>query len=261
MPYEPESVTFVVKTFNRPDRCGVTVGGIRHHWDGCRVVLVDDGDPLAPDWLRSMADEYIPLPFDTGLSEGRNVGVRAATTPFVFIVDDDMHVSPRLALPVLVEGMQYFDIISAYGGPVTMHRRGTVLALRPGDRGVVAEHYREADFVGQAMLCKREAMLSVPYDPEIKICGEHLDFMIRAMEQGVRIGWTPRCRCQSQRRTGKTEEYNRFRHRTKYHLATMRKHGLWSVKTPWGDTHRDRAGSLVVVHGRKADPPITEAEL
>lgn len=261
MPYQPESVTFVVKTFNRPRQCGVTIGGIRNHWAGCRVILVDDGDPLAPDWLRSMADQYIPLPFDTGLSEGRNAGIRAATTPFVFIIDDDMHVSPRLRLPLLVDGMEHLDIVSAYGGPVTMHRRGSRLSLCRGDRGVVGGIYRRADFVGQAMLCRREVMLGCPYDPAIKICGEHLDFMYRAMVANVRVGWTGECKCPSQRRTGKTAEYLQYRSRGKYHLATMRKHGLFSVRTPWGNSRRDRHGNLVVVHGRRINPPITEKDL
>ena len=261
MPYEPESVTFVVKTFNRPDRCGVTVGGIRHHWDGCRVVLVDDGDPLAPDWLRSMADEYIPLPFDTGLSEGRNVGVRAATTPFVFIVDDDMHVSPRLNLPVLVEGMDHFDIVSAFGGPLTMTRAGQRLTLTPGHRRIVGDYFHEADFVGQAMLCKRDVMLSVPYDPAIKICGEHIDFMLRAMHAGVNVGWTEQSRCRSQVFRVKDEEYAVYRNRNKYHLAMMVKHDLMRIRTPWGPLVRAVDGSLVAVHGYHLDNPVTEADL
>lgn len=261
MPYEPESVTFVVKTFNRPKNCGITLGGIRNNWPGCRVILVDDGTEPAPDWLSGMADVYIPLPFDTGLSEGRNVGIRAADTPYVFIIDDDMHVSARLNIPGLVAGLGHFDIVSAYGGPLTMTRAGCRLTLTPGHRRIVDGVYHEADFVGQAMLCKRDVMLSLPYDPAIKICGEHLDFMVRAMEAGVRIGWTLESRCRSQPKRVTVEGYAEFRHRPQYHLATMVKHGLAHVRTPWGPLVRAPDGSLVAVHGHHLATPIKESDL
>ncbi|MDO5676862.1 MAG: glycosyltransferase [Propionibacteriaceae bacterium] len=80
-------VTIAVKTFERPKAVARFVRCARRVFAG-RIIVADDSrvtwsskDPLV---------KVLPLPFNSGVSVGRNVALDAVTTPYVLITDDDI---------------------------------------------------------------------------------------------------------------------------------------------------------------------------
>lgn len=82
-----DDVTVCVKTFERPETIARFVRLARKVFDG-RIVVADDSktpwrsdDPLV---------DVLALPFNTGVSHGRNAALAEVTTPYVIVADDDL---------------------------------------------------------------------------------------------------------------------------------------------------------------------------
>ena len=93
-------VTIVVKTFGRPEQLRQCLRSFAAAMPSSPIIVVDDGKSSAEFVSAAFTQvvQHIRLPYDTGLSAGRNAGVAAVTTPFVFVVDDDMAAPAGTAL-------------------------------------------------------------------------------------------------------------------------------------------------------------------
>lgn len=80
-----EQVTAVVKTFERPRVVRRLIRSIRRFYPDLRVIVVDDS--RVPIELGGV--ENVHLPYDSGVSVGRNEALRRVETPFVLVLDDD----------------------------------------------------------------------------------------------------------------------------------------------------------------------------
>lgn len=80
-------VTMAVKTFERPDVLRRCLASARTVFDG-RIVVADDSRVPVKDLGADI--DVIALPFNTGVSAGRNVALDAVETEFVFVTDDDI---------------------------------------------------------------------------------------------------------------------------------------------------------------------------
>ena len=80
-------VTVCIKTFLRPETVTRCVRSVVTRLPGVRVLVCDDSDGggLLPEEA-----EVICLPFDSGVSRGRNMLADMVTTPFLLQLDDDM---------------------------------------------------------------------------------------------------------------------------------------------------------------------------
>lgn len=81
-----DELTVVVKTFERPRTVRRFVASARRLHPGLRIVVVDDS--REPQEVPGA--ELLALPFDSGLSAGRNAGLKRVATPYVLIADDDL---------------------------------------------------------------------------------------------------------------------------------------------------------------------------
>lgn len=82
-----ENVTFAVKTFLRPRTMNRCLAGIRQTTFTGQVVVADDSDKY---W--STADpavQVVKLPFNVGISRGRNAALEQVKTKYVLFTDDD----------------------------------------------------------------------------------------------------------------------------------------------------------------------------
>ncbi len=80
-------VTFAVKTFERPTVAARLVGSARRVFDG-RIVVADDSRTT---WQPRLAGvEVLAMPFNSGVSVGRNAALDAVDTEFVVVTDDDI---------------------------------------------------------------------------------------------------------------------------------------------------------------------------
>lgn len=85
--------TFVIKTFNRPPVLFNLLQSIRLFYKTIDIIVVDDSNDdkkiINKNYCEKFKAKRIDLPFDTGLSEGRNIGVSHVKTKFTHILDDD----------------------------------------------------------------------------------------------------------------------------------------------------------------------------
>ena len=106
-------VTMIVKTFERPDVLRRCLSSVRSGFDG-RIVVADDS--RAP--VHGLGDniDVVTLPFNSGVSVGRNAALDLVETEFVFVTDDDIVLT---AASDIVAAMNFLDD----------HREVDILAL------------------------------------------------------------------------------------------------------------------------------------
>lgn len=81
-----QHVTLLIKTFERPAILRRLVRSIRALYPSVPVIVVDDS--REPSDLPDV--DTVVLPFDQGVSAGRQAGLDRVRTPYVMVLDDDM---------------------------------------------------------------------------------------------------------------------------------------------------------------------------
>lgn len=223
--------TCCIKTFERPEAAKRLVGSIRKYYPDIPIIVADDSEASALEFSDPNTT-LLRLPYDTGLSAGRNAAVDAADTEYVVVLDDDFVFVRRTDLarfePFVDSGL--FDIcggqILVHGEPDThlawMHQEGDTLHY---------QHAREAegptacDLVLNFIFGRAETFRRIRWDDDLKL-GEHLDFYLRCQEQGARVGFIPsvyidHCPMRS-------KKYNSIRHpkAAKYRRLFQLKRGI-----------------------------------
>ncbi len=82
---ELDEVTAIIKTFERPDKLRKLVNSIQRLYPHLKIIVVDDSK--SPTKLKGVTT--ITLPYDSGVSAGRNAGLAAVTTRYMLCLDDD----------------------------------------------------------------------------------------------------------------------------------------------------------------------------
>lgn len=180
-------MTALVKTFERPHVLRRLVASMARLYPALHVIAVDDSrEPISLPGV-----ETIAMPYDSGISAGRNEGLRHVATPFVLVLDDDFvfyrhtRLGPALAL------MERHPEIDIMGGRVidlpfmrsravphgaifqTDAKPSVALGSRLGGLLVV-------DKVPNFYLARADRLRLVEWDPQLKMA-EHADFFTRAL--------------------------------------------------------------------------------
>ena len=107
-------LTAVIKTFERPKELKRLIKSIRRFFPNLKIIVVDDSKvPIDIDGVN-----VIKMPFDSGVSAGRNRALEAIDTEFFLLLDDDFifsrHTSIHLALKTMLNNCE----IDIMGGSV-----------------------------------------------------------------------------------------------------------------------------------------------
>ena len=194
-PLSPGMVTAVIKTFQRPRRCAALITSIRRRYHDLPIIVVDDS--------RSPGDypgcRHVRLPFDSGLSAGRNAGIAAVETEYFLNLDDDFLFCSKTRLGEALEILERHREIDLLAGVVIdlpllithdfrdagLFPTSAEARIPPGTRigpAVVM------DKVPNFFLAKTNAVRSVGWDPALKMI-EHADFFTRARGRIVSAQW------------------------------------------------------------------------
>jgi glycosyltransferase involved in cell wall biosynthesis len=178
-------VTALIKTFERPHVLRRLVESITRRYPALRVVVVDDS--REPTQLAGV--ETIAMPFRSGVSAGRNEGLRHVTTEYVLVLDDDLVLYRGTLLGEAVELMERHPDIDIMGGRLIQlplfqsshagqifHTDAT--PLRPF--GSEVGGLTVCEKVNNFFLARTERLRLVPWDPELKLL-DHADFFTRAL--------------------------------------------------------------------------------
>jgi hypothetical protein len=198
-----QMLTVMVKTTGRIAKVVELLRSLRARYPTVPVIVADDGEHAhAPRGQRGPSSDphfvYLPLPFDVGLSAGRNAMVDLVTTPYVLTLDDDFVLDAHSVLEELlhVVATGQADVAAGrnpvdedlyrfeFGGLIEVN--ATTLALVPGHRGRAGggRSCRRVDIVPNLFVARTDRLRTLRWDPALKL-GEHEDFFLRAQ----RAGW------------------------------------------------------------------------
>lgn len=185
-------VSIIIKTFERPKSLERLLNSILSSTaSGSRILIADDSwRRTTSDLLRREGIDYFKLPYDSGLSYGRNYLVDRVTTPYCVVLDDDLIFTRGTRLDILFEIVKYmgFDLAAGEGnllvrgkpGYANIEVRDKNLTIEPG--ATPRTYYNGLpvyDMVNNFFLAKTETLRDVRWDERFKIYGEHTDFFLR----------------------------------------------------------------------------------
>jgi len=188
--------TVVIKTFERPEAVDRLIDSIRTRYPAVPVVVVDDSREVNRALLARSSHEpetrYVHTGFDIGVSAGRNLGVRLASTPYVFTCDDDcffgQHTDLRRAEELLEaarvdllginDSTGFWGLYAVSDGAVEYHQASR------GEVGPV----RLVDFAPSQLLAPARVLRRYPWDESLKT-GEHFAYFYAHLGR-IRVGYT-----------------------------------------------------------------------
>jgi len=195
-------LTVVVKTFQRPESLLRLVSSIRRYYPDVAVHVVDDSEqPLEP--VPAGITRYSHEPFNSlGVSAGRNLGLRSVETEHVLFCDDDMVFERRTDLAKMLRTVvsTRFDVVSCmwldhepwrsvrrgfrrYEG--TLDVEGRTLVHRLGATRGTIDGLPIFDIVHQFFVAPVARLGPDPWNPRLKVAGEHVDFFLGLRERGL----------------------------------------------------------------------------
>jgi len=180
-------VTICIKSFERQNSVNRLLSQLRQADLGARILVADDSErPLDIQG----ADKVIRLPFDVGLSAGRNALVAEVDTPYFVIMDDDNVIYNRTNFGLMHKTIKEtsFNIVggqmrrTVFFGVVELEGQ-TVHQYHYGWRGV-SEGHKVVDYCDNFFMAETEVVRNNPWDERIKITWEHIDFFMQGKQTG-----------------------------------------------------------------------------
>ena len=182
-------VTALIKTFERPYAIERLLQSLARLYPELAVVVVDDSRaPTEHDGVHTLT-----LPFDSGVSAGRQAGLDLITTPYTLLLDDDFVAfgGTRIALPL--ETLQREPAVDLVAGkvidlPLMRTPRRSGLWPTPAEPVLPEGHligglpviHKPANFY----LARTDRLRRVGWDPQVKRL-DHADFFTRALGELV----------------------------------------------------------------------------
>ena len=230
--YDPEKmrdVSILIKTFERPQCLERLLSSIeRSGWLG-PVWIADDSRIPQRDRViaryAKMVTGYLCMPFDSGLSAGRNLLLRHVNTPYLVLCDDDFIFDDRTDMNRFLELLESsgLDLIGGvyYDRMDPSRRRAAAALLRldwwrlllrlgveiprktyfnfepcGGHRWRLTDiaytpPVVHCDFVSNFFLARTGRLIDTVggWDGSLKV-GDHQDFFFKAKKAGLRVGHT-----------------------------------------------------------------------
>ena len=140
-----DKVTLIIKTFERPQCINRLVYSVKMKYPNLRMIVADDSRESRPI---AGVDEHIRMPYDSGVSAGRNLALSRVDTPFVVTLDDDFVFNEKTNLEKWLNILETTNL-DMVGGNVaghptynaSLHIEDNALVFKPEPVGV------EGDFL------------------------------------------------------------------------------------------------------------------
>jgi GT2 family glycosyltransferase len=205
-----ESVDIIIKTFMRGACLRRLVASILDRYPRAHLNIADDSDPDADTreyyaGLEAQGHQVLVLPFNVGISAGRNALVARTTRPFLLFLDDDFVFTERTRIETMVEVMCSDPAIGVVGGSLldfgtdlrsyefTMEiagRLGHSYPIGPPTQTIAGHRCRDSQIVLNFALFRREVFDDVQWDESLKTL-EHKDFYLRLRSTPWRVVHVP----------------------------------------------------------------------
>lgn len=192
-------VTFLIKTFERPGCLLTLLNSINKYYPGIDIVIVDDSKN--PIKIHQPNIKYIELPFNSGLSKGRNIGIKNVDTKYVVVLDDDFEFTKQTKIDILYDYIKNTDLDIVGGKVWSLNKKnfhefcGNIDICNNIITHTKKLHKKEknlhyCDVILNFFIAKTDDLLKYTWDDDLKIVGEHLDFFLTIKDK-LKVGYTP----------------------------------------------------------------------
>lgn len=264
-----DNVSILIKTFERPNCLKRLLTSIRSQgMSRCPVLIADDSKtPYRDDICSSygdIVDEYVVLPFNVGVSAGRNALLERVETDYFVLNDDDFIYGESTRFDRAVSELEahQFDIL---GGPLLEWKRQYLFPSIPQRIADALHLYREGwepntwvarisstpdggvsikqdkidtlphtcDLVLNFFVARTDAVRDTVggWHPSLTSTGEHWEFFYRCKEAGLDVGYTDQFSA-FHHAEEVTAHYNsyRYNHEAKLISKSLEMHGFQYLK-------------------------------
>lgn len=122
---EAKRVTVIIPNYNGLSFLGICMDALERQT--CRdfgILVVDNGSTDGSvEWLKKQGIPTIFLPENAGFSKAVNIGIRAADTPYVLLLNNDTEAAPDFVGALLTEISRSKKIFAVSGKMVQMYHR------------------------------------------------------------------------------------------------------------------------------------------
>ena len=181
-----EKLTAIIKTFERPETIKRLLASIYRLYPNIKIIVVDDS--RKPEYYKDT--QTIFMPYDSGVSAGRQKALEAVKTPYVLLLDDDFIFYCETELEPVMELMEKENEIDIMGGMVVnlpsfkstdyldakLHATSTPSIKKEGSEIAGLPVYNK---VPNFYVARTERLKLVGWDKHIKRL-DHADFFTRA---------------------------------------------------------------------------------
>lgn len=213
-------VTIGIKTFIRPECCIRLINSIRKHYKGIHIIVVDDGD-VSPDLSSFKNVTHIKIPFDSGVSVGRNLLIDSTKTKYYLNLDDDSILSENIDISEAYKILEENEEIDMVGGKMVNTIYHGILEKKEGTLYFYKEKERRRiknmpiyDIVHNFYMVRTEKIKKIRYEPELKTV-DHTEFFWRASKKHNLVITMTNKMSIINGHTKNNERYNSFRGRIK----------------------------------------------
>jgi GT2 family glycosyltransferase len=234
-----DKVTVVIKAFERPEELNTLLKGLRCKYPRLRIHVCDDGRSPTKN---PFADETIILPFDSGISAGRNALLKSVTTPYFILMDDDFIVYEETCLERLIELMEISGL-NLIGGAVHeppvyekfqcchIQQKVNVLIRRKVKQSELRDGVLRCDMVRNFFIAStKDVIRTGGWDEELKQ-GEHIPFFLHIYGK-LSVGYTPEVGVLHKKGVG-SMFYQKYRARGQSMLEDYLKRYYGITETQW----------------------------
>ncbi len=194
-----KNVTFIIKTFERPEALNRLLASIHHHLgyagQAIAILVADDSrEPRPSSRNVGLNVMHYPLPFDVGLSSGRNYLLSMIATDYLLLLDDDFVFTRHTDIPALYNAMQAHPEVDILAGSVLNKRRKVNYNCTFKFTGdtlyqvqapyLVHDGLKYYDAVVNFFLAKTESVRKIRWKDELKT-SEHTAFFLDCYRAGL----------------------------------------------------------------------------
>jgi GT2 family glycosyltransferase len=233
IPLEDGQLAIIVKTFMRDRPIFRFIQSVEKVLPNAKIYIADDSKNITSSKrslyrrLEKAGHTILLLPYDTGLSYGRNELVKLVKEPYVLLCDDDFILTEGLPAGNVVKTLsenEDIGLIAGFllNGDQEWHyefnlkiENGCVVKsrLKEGYQEYNDMRMTRSDLVLNFFICKRELLEEFPWENDYIISMEHLDFFLTLTlkQDKWKIYYTPDMKAIHKPEKGK--DYLKFRSR------------------------------------------------
>jgi glycosyltransferase involved in cell wall biosynthesis len=191
-------ITILIKTFERPFLLYNLLRSIKKFYPDINIIVVDDSKEKM-DISDYTNVRYIRAPFNSGISVGRNIGLKNIKTPYFVLCDDDHVFNSKTDLEILYKNICEYDL-DVVGGKVmeyNKHNRfefnltvqNKTLIYSNLKRKRIGPHVFRYDLIHNFFLAKTSKIKSVNGWDERLPLNEHTAFFLELKKHGIKVGF------------------------------------------------------------------------